>query len=255
MQKIPLSLVVITLNEESNIQRCLQSVPFASDIVVVDSFSTDRTVNIAESCGARVVQEKWRGYGAQKAFATELATQNWVLSLDADEALSPELQAEILEKFANLNSETGYRIPRLSFHLGRWIRFGGWHPDYQLRLFNKSKARWNSAELHEKVEVKSLDKLKHPILHWVFKGVSDQAVTNDRYSTIGAEQMHREGRKFYLVKLILKPVSKFVETYFWKLGFLDGLPGFIISVGAAYSMFLKMAKLWEIENRISKKDQ
>lgn len=247
MKKLPLSLVVITLNEEKNIERCLRSVPFADDIVVVDSFSTDRTVELARSLGANVVQEKWRGFGPQKAFATSLAKNDWVLNLDADEALSPELQSEIYARFSELDAETGYRFPRLSYHLGRWIRFGGWYPDYQLRLYNKSKSNWNSEELHEKVEVKHLVKFKRPILHWVFTGISHQVVTNDRYSSIGAEQLHKKGQRFLLIKLLVKPHFKFLETYVFKLGFLDGLPGFIISVGAAYSMFLKMAKLWEMQ--------
>lgn len=247
MTKLPISLVVITFNEESNIERCIRSVPFADDVVVVDSFSTDRTVELAQKCGARVFQEKWRGYGPQKAFATEQAQQSWVLSLDADEALSPEAVTEIYAKFSDLNPEAGYLFPRRSFHLGRWIGYGGWYPDYQLRLFNKDHSQWNSADLHEKVEVKVKLKLKAPILHWVFDGLSHQVVTNDRYSTLGAQQLFEKGKKFSYLKLIFKPWSKFVETYFWKRGFMDGLPGFIISVGAAYSVFLKFAKLWEMQ--------
>jgi glycosyltransferase involved in cell wall biosynthesis len=246
--KIPLSLVVITFNEEPNIERCLKSVPFADDIVVVDSFSQDKTVEIAKNLGARVFQEKWRGYGPQKAFATEQARHPWVISLDADEALSPELQQEILERFSSLDPDTGYLTPRRSFHMGRWIDHGGWFPDYQLRLFNKSKAQWNSADVHEKVQVSKEVRLSKPILHWVFDDLSDQVITNDRYSTLGAKQLHARGKKFLLIKLLVKPLSKFLETYLWKRGFLDGLPGFVISIGAAYSVFLKFAKLWELEN-------
>lgn len=252
MTKLPISLVVITFNEESNIERCIRSVPFADDVVVVDSFSTDRTVELAQKCGARVFQEKWRGYGPQKAFATEQAQHSWVLSLDADEALSPEAVTEIYAKFSDLNPEAGYIFPRRSYHLGRWIGYGGWYPDYQLRLFNKDHSQWNSADLHEKVEVKVKLKLKAPILHWVFDSLSDQVVTNDRYSSLGAQQLFDKGKKFSYLKLIFKPWSKFVETYFWKRGFMDGLPGFIISVGAAYSVFLKFAKLWEMQ-RVRKK--
>ncbi|MFS4461069.1 glycosyltransferase family 2 protein [Bdellovibrio sp. HCB2-146] len=246
-KKLPLSLVVITLNEEANIERCIRSVPFAEDIVVVDSFSTDRTVEIATKLGARVVQEKWRGYGGQKAFATDLASQEWVLSLDADEALSPELAEELQQKFANLDREAGYLLPRRSFHLGRWIDHGGWRPDYQLRLFNKKHSMWNSASLHEKVEVKWQASFEHPILHWVFKDLSHQVVTNDKYSTLAAEDLHRSHKKFSYLKLFFKPFGKFIETYIVKKGFLDGMPGFIIAIGAAYSIFLKFAKLWELE--------
>lgn len=247
MTKLPISVVIITLNEEAHIERCIRSVPFVDDIVVVDSFSTDRTVEIAEKCGARVFQEKWRGFGPQKAFATEQAKHAWVISLDADEALSPELAAEIMEGFVDLDPEAGYLFPRKSYHLGRWIEYGGWYPDYQLRLYNKTKSQWNSASLHEKVEVKKTLKMKRDLLHWVFDDLSDQVVTNDRYSSLGAKQLAASGQRFSYLKLIFKPFGKFVETYFFKYGFLDGLPGFIISVGAAYSLFLKFAKLWELE--------
>lgn len=253
MTKLPISLVIITLNEQADIERCIRSVPFADDIVVVDSFSTDRTVEIAKANGARVFQEKWRGFGPQKAFAADQAKHSWILSLDADEALSPELAAELSAGFAQLDPEAGYLFPRKSYHLGRWIEYGGWYPDYQLKLFNKSKSSWNSAALHEKVEVKKTLKVKHDLLHWVFTDLSDQIVTNDRYSTLGAKELAAAGKKFSYAKLIFKPWGKFIETYFVKCGFKDGLPGFIISVGAAYSLFLKFAKLWEIQRVHNKK--
>lgn len=248
MTKLPISLVVVTLNEELHIERCLRSAPFVNDIVVVDSFSTDRTAELAEQNGARVFKEKWKGYGPTKAFATAQARNSWILSLDADEALSPELADEIMNKFPNLDPEAGYLVPRKSYHLGRWINFGGWYPDYQLRLFNKDKSQWNSAALHEKVEVKKEAKLRHDVLHYVFDDLSDQVITNDKYSTLGAKHLKESGKKFSYLKLIFKPFIKFVETYIFKRGFLDGMPGFIISIGAAYSMFLKFAKLWELEH-------
>lgn len=248
MMKIPVSLVIITLNEEANIERCIRSAPFVDDVVVVDSGSIDRTVEIAEKCGARVVHEKWHGYGLQKTFATALAKNSWVLSLDADEALSPELAEEIVKKFTNLDPEAGYLVPRKSFHLGRWIGHGGWYPDYQLRLFNKENSNWNSAALHEKVQVRRELKLDKDLLHWVFDDLSDQVLTNDRYSTLGAQQWSEAGKKFSLFKLLTKPPTKFIEAYFFKAGFRDGLAGFVIAVSAAYSVFLKFAKLWEIES-------
>lgn len=252
MTKLPISLVIIAFNEEAHIERCIRSAPFVDDIVVVDSFSTDRTVEISELCGARVFQEKWKGFGPQKSFATSQAKNPWVISLDADEALSPELAVEIAEKFSTLQPEAGYLFPRRSFHLGRWIDHGGWYPDYQLRLFNKEKSQWNSAVLHEKVEVKEKLLMKNPLLHWVFENLSDQVVTNDRYSSLGAQQLYEAGKKFSYLKLLTKPLSKFIETYFFKKGFLDGIAGFIISVGAAYSIFLRFAKLWELQ-RVRKK--
>lgn len=247
MKKLSISLVVVTLNEEDNIERCLKSVPFADDIVVVDSFSHDRTVEIASSCGARVIQEKWRGFGPQKAFAVSLAKNDWILSLDADEALSDELQAEIISKISTLREDTAYEIPRRSFHLGRWINHGAWYPDYQLRLFNRKTAQWPDATIHERVQAPREGKLSSPILHWVFDDLADQVQTNNKYSTLQAIELDKKSRKFSLFKLIVKPISKFIELYLYKGGFLDGMPGFIIAVGASYSVFLKFAKLWELQ--------
>lgn len=247
MDKLPISLVVIAFNEEHNIARCLDSVPFASEKLVVDSYSSDRTVEIAQSVGARVIQEKWRGFGAQKAFATENAKYDWIISLDADEALSPELQIEIYKRFHLLDQETGYLIPRLSFHLGRWIRHGGWYPDLQLRLFHRRNCQWNLAGLHEKVQVKNQQKLNSPIRHWVFADLADQVNTNNRYSSLGTQELINKKESFSLLKLIFRPFGKFLECYFFKLGFLDGMPGFIIAIGAAYSLFLRYAKLWEYQ--------
>lgn len=245
--KLPISLVVITLNEESNLARCLESVPFADDVLVVDSFSKDKTADIAQKMGARFLQKAWQGYGEQKTFANSQAKHDWILSLDADEALSPELQAEILARFSELNPETGYEFPRRSFHLGRWIDHGGWYPDYQLRLFHRQHSSWSTAALHEKVQVKSKERFRSDLLHWVFIDLSHQVLTNDRYSGLGAQNLLSKGRRFSLLKLIYKPWVKFIEAYLVKQGFRDGLPGFIIAVGAGYSIFLRHAKLWELE--------
>lgn len=249
MQKLPLSLTVITKNEERNIERCLRSVPFASEVIVVDSDSTDRTVAVAQKLGAKVFVEAWRGFGAQKQFAVEKASYDWILSLDADEALSPELAEEIVSRFQSLDEKAGYLLPRRSFHLGRWIDHGGWYPDRQLRLFNRKYSHWDNAQIHEKVVTEKVEKLISPILHWVFKNLSHQVVTNDRYSGLQAEALQKKGKKFSFYYLLVKPPSKFFETYILKRGFVDGLPGFIISVSAAYSVFLKWAKLWELESQ------
>jgi glycosyltransferase involved in cell wall biosynthesis len=250
--KLPISLVIITFNEEAHIERCIRSAPFVDDIIVVDSFSTDRTVEIATSLGARVFNEKWKGFGPQKAFAAEQAKNPWILSLDADEALSSELSHEIQQKFSTLDPQAGYLVPRRSFYLNRWISHGGWYPDYQLRMFNKEQSQWNSAGLHEKVEVKRQLKFLRDLHHYVFDDLHDQVQTNNRYSGLGAQALAERGRKFSYIHLLTKPPTKFVETYFFKAGFLDGIPGFLISVSAAYSVFLKWAKLWEIE-RVQKK--
>lgn len=244
----PISLVVITRNASEHLARCLKSVPFAADIVVVDSGSTDQTADIARQLGARVFVEEWRGFGPQKRRATELAKTDWVLSLDADEALSPESQKELQELLKSEPDSATFQFPRLSYHMGRWIRHGGWYPDWQTRLYDRRRAQWSNDQLHEKIECATRPaRLKSPLHHWVFKDLFDQVQTNNRYSTLGAEALQKKGRHFWLFQLLVKPKVKFIETYIWKLGFLDGLPGFVISIGAAYSVFLKWAKLWEME--------
>ncbi|MCC6276536.1 MAG: glycosyltransferase family 2 protein [Oligoflexia bacterium] len=246
--KLPLSLVIITLNEAHNLRRCIESVPMASEIIVVDSESQDDTIAIAQSLGARVTIQKFLGYRKQKQMAHDLATQPWVLSLDADEALSPEAQKEISQWVSAHAEVDGVEFPRVSFHLGRWIRHGGWYPDRQLRLYRKNKARWLGGEVHERVEVDGhVVRSKSEIQHFVFRDLSDQIDTNNEFSSLGARDLFSRNRPFRLWRLILKPVGKFFECYIWKAGFLDGAPGFIIALGAAQSLFLKYAKLWELE--------
>ncbi len=247
---VPLSLVVIAKNEARNISRCLNSCELIVDrVVVVDMQTNDNTRELAEGLGARVYLEEFKGFVEQKQVATDRARCNWVLNLDADEALSPELLAEILEIFerGEPSDVDGFLLPRRSFHLGRWIRFGGWYPDYQLRLYHRGRARWGGGLVHERVQAAKVKKLQHPILHWVFKDLTEQIGTNNRYSSLGALELHRKGKKFSLGALMFKPISKFLETYIWKLGFRDGMAGLVIAVGAAYSVFLKQAKLWELE--------
>ncbi len=254
--------MIITLNEEKGIARAIESASFCSDIVVLDSGSTDSTCQIARELGARVFLEEWRGFQAQKQRATELATNDWVLSLDGDEAVSSELCEEIksiLSGWARGEDQShytidGYRMPRLTWNLGQWIRYGGWYPDYQLRLYNRTRAKWVGGQLHERVKAARSEKLNGALLHYPFARHFDQVATNNRYSGLGAEALNSAGHKFKVSKLLLKPISKFVETYFFKRGFLDGLPGFIIAVGAAYSTFLKFTKLWEIQKLGSDQD-
>lgn len=249
---LPLTLAIITLNEEANIQRCIESVPFASEVIVVDSGSQDNTVQIAQSLGARVVHQPWLGFGKQKHLAAQEAKNDWVLSLDADEALSQELQFEIQNKLLQLDPLTAYQLPRVSYHLGRWIRHGGWYPDYQTRLFNKKHAQWNQDSIHEQVLAAKKEQLKYDLCHWVFKNKSHQVITNDRYSSLQAKDEFEKNKKFNILKLIFRPWGKFIENYFLKRGFLDGLPGFMIAVSSSYSMFLRYCKVWEIEQKEKK---
>lgn len=261
---LPLSVAIICLNEAQNIERCIRSVPFAGEVVVVDSGSTDDTARIAEACGARVFQREWLGFRDQKRLATGLCKFDWVLSLDADEALSAEAAGEVAALFGERSEKRdridGFEFPRLTWNLGRWIQHGGWYPDWQLRLYHRARATWEGGQhVHERVEAKRVERLEFPIHHWPFRDLAEQVATNNRYSGLGAKELQRRGKSFSLAKLCLKPLSKFLETYLIKGGFRDGLPGFIISVGAAYSVFLKFAKVWETglqrdENPVTNRD-
>jgi glycosyltransferase involved in cell wall biosynthesis len=245
----PLTVTIITLNEEANLERCLRSVvSIASEIIVVDSGSTDRTLEIAQSFKARVFTNPWQGYGQQKNFAQSQATSEWILNLDADEEVSEALQREIAEILESQSNQdvVAFTAPRLSWYLGRWIHHGGWYPNRLARLYRKSKAQWSEPKVHEALIVKGeIGELINNLHHYPFSGIRDQIETNLRYAQLGSEDLQRRGKKFSLFWTIVKPVGKFIETYFIKLGFLDGKPGFIISVNAAHSIFLKYATLIE----------
>ena len=243
---IKISVAIITFNESSNIRRCIKSVDFANEIIVVDSLSSDDTCEIAKSLGAKVINQKFLGHIKQKQLAVDSCSNEWILSLDADEELSDELRNEIMELLKTPFKYDAYIMPRVSFHLGRWIRHGGWYPDAKIRLFNKTKAYWGGYNPHDKVIVNgTVGKLKGDLQHYVFDDLRHNIDTNNSYSSIMANDLFKEEKSFSYIKLFLKPIGKFLETYIYKRGFLDGLPGFIIAVGASYSMFLKFAKLWE----------
>ena len=251
---IKISAAIITYNEEKNIKRCMDSLDFCDEIVVIDSLSNDNTCQIAKDLGAKVIDQKFLGHIDQKQLAVDHCTNTWVLSLDADEEVSPELRTEILQLLNSSLEYDAYMMPRVSFHLGRWIRHGGWYPDAKIRLFNKTKAYWGGYNPHDKVIVNgTVGKLKGDLKHYVFSDLRHNIDTNNSYSSIMANDLHKDGKSFSYFKLFLKPVGKFLETYIYKRGFLDGMPGFIIAVGASYSMFLKFAKHWEIEKVQKKK--
>lgn len=249
--KHKLSLVIITLNEEKNIERCIRSVPFADDIVVVDSGSRDRTLEIAKSLGARTFHEDWQGFYKQKTKATELAQHHLVLSLDADEALTESSQKEVL---ALLNQDTlsdAYEFPRLTYHLGQWLYHGGNYPDAQIRLYDRRKTKWLNAQVHERVLCDTKTRMQHPILHWPFSELADQVTTINRYSALRAVDFESKGKRFSAFSMFTKMISKFIEAYFLKQGFRDGVPGLIGAVNTSYATFLRWAKLYE--NTVVKK--
>jgi len=245
VKKMNLSVVVISLNEQDNIERCLKSVQWADEVLVYDSGSKDRTVQIAQSLGARVIQGEWLGFGPTKFKAAGLAKNDWILSLDADEVVSSELADEIQDY--RLDEHVAYRLPRLSNYLNHWVRFGGWYPDYQIRLFNRKFSQWNQNTIHEKVEGAKYQRLSNPLHHYVFKNIEHHIQTNNRYSGLLAQKMWDSGKRFSWFHFFTKPPVKFFETYVLKLGFLDGWVGYFIAKSAAYSVFLKWAKLKEME--------
>lgn len=251
-----LSVTIITLNEEKNIRRAIQSVSWADEVIVVDSGSTDQTVEIARKSGAKVFHQAWLGYGQQKNFAQNQTKNDWVLNIDADEVVPDLLRNEIQKKLELLRqgelTVQGFYIPRKTYYLGRWIRFGGWYPNYLVRLAHKKYAAWSEPHVHEEWVVNGkLLKLESPLHHYAFDSIHDQILTNLRFSRLGSLELRKKGQQPSIIKLIFKPIGKFLETYFFKRGFLDGLAGFIISVNAAHSMFLKYAYL--SEEKIRKK--
>lgn len=250
--QVPLTVVIITKNEELNLQRCLESVAWAKERLVLDSGSTDRTLEIARQCGARVETKAWLGFGAQKALGASLAKTDWILSLDADERVTAEMAAEIRASLPNLDPSFAYSFPRRSYVWNRWIQHGGWSPDRQIRLFQRTFSNWDASPIHEKVVAKQVLPLNSSIDHFVFRDLAHQIETNNRYSGLLAAKDHAEGKTFSVAKLVIKPWVKFIENYFLKAGFLDGLPGFVIAVNSAHSTFLRWFKIWEIERRTTK---
>ena len=244
-----LSATIITLNEENNLAACIKSLDWVDEVIVVDSLSTDKTREIALSLGAIVYEQKFLGHVQQKQLAVDYCTHDWVFCLDADERVSEELKESILNLFKNTNPQdllAGYTVGRRSFHLGRWIMHGGWYPDRKIRLFQKSRGHWGGVDPHDKIIVEGkYGALPGDIDHYVFDNLAHNVRTNNSYSSISAEILFKQGQKPSLIKILFKPWGKFIETYIVKRGFLDGFPGLIISLGAAYSMFLKYAKLWE----------
>jgi glycosyltransferase involved in cell wall biosynthesis len=252
-----LSVTILSQNEEKNIARAVSSViGLADEVLVVDSGSTDRTRELAERAGARVLTHDWQGYGQQKNFAQQQAQHDWVLNIDADEEVSPALARELQETLEKIATDpafadvAGMSFPRKTFYLGHWIRYGGWYPNVLTRICNRRLARWSEPEVHERLEVEGrVLTLRSDLHHYSFPSIESQVHTNLRFSKLGTQDLKRRGKSGNLAKLVLKPVGKFFETYLIKRGFLDGLPGFIISVNAAYSMFLKYAFL--LESRIT----
>ena len=242
-----LSVTVITKNEADHITAALASVRWADEIVVVDSESTDHTVALARQVTDRVVVRPWAGYVAQKNFAAALASNDWILSLDADERITPALAEEIRATLAS-PAHQAYRMPRVTWHLGRWIRTTDWYPDDQLRLYDRRHAKWTGQYVHEAVTVEgTVGRLHGEIQHFAYGNISEHLETIDRYTTYAARQMNENGRRAGLLQLAGHPPLAFLRNYIARGGIRDGVPGFIISSLNAYYVFLKFAKLRELQ--------
>jgi glycosyltransferase involved in cell wall biosynthesis len=256
---VPVTATIITFNEAANIQAALESLSWADEIIVVDSESTDDTVAIArESLSRRsetreggvpskVIVRPWPGYIAQKNFAAEQASHDWIFSLDADERVTPALAADIRQALAGDASTAGYRVPRVTFHLGRWLRSTDWYPDYQLRLYDRRRGRWSGKYVHESVTVDGrVEDLKGELQHYAYRDLAHHVQTMDRYTTLAARQMFEEGRRAGFFDLLVHPPAAFLRNYVLRGGFRDGVPGLIVSAMNARYVGLKFAKLWEL---------
>jgi glycosyltransferase involved in cell wall biosynthesis len=242
-----LTVTVITRNESANIDAALASVSWADEIIVIDAGSTDDTVAIARRYTPRVEVRAWPGFSAQKNHAATLATHDWILSIDADERVTPALAAEIRSLLSSEPSARGYRVPRISHYLGRWIRGTDWYPDYQLRLYDRRAGEWNGRRVHESVRLASDEpgRLTNALEHFPYRDISHHLSTIDRYTTLAAAQMHADGRTVSLAGVVLHPPFAFLRNYVLRGGFRDGGVGFIVSVLNSYYVFLKLAKAWQ----------
>lgn len=244
-----LSVIIITHNEEKNLRRCLESVKFADEIIINDSGSCDKTLDIAREFGCLTITTTFAGFGTAKQLALDRATGGWVLSIDADEEVDEQLRGAIIEAIES-GGYDGWKLNRKSQFLGRWITHSGWYPDYILRLFKRDKARFTPSQVHEKVEIDGqVGTLSGQLLHYTDPDVSHYLMKLDRYTALSAKMLHESGKPFHWYYLIVKPVAIWVKMYILKRGFLDGLPGFILASLSSFHVYCKYAKLWELRKQ------
>ena len=241
-----LTATIIARNESANIDAAIESVSWVDEIVVVDADSTDDTAERARRHRARVDVRPWPGFSAQKNYAASIASNDWILSIDADERVTPELADEIKALLASEPPQRGYRVPRISWYLGRWIRATDWYPDYQLRLYDRRAGAWKERRVHESVTLKSGEsgRLAHDLQHFPYRDISHHLQTIDRYTALAADQMVADGRVPSIAGVALNPPFAFLRNYVLRGGFRLGSVGFVVSVLNSYYVFLKLAKAW-----------
>ncbi|MBN2430130.1 MAG: glycosyltransferase family 2 protein [Acidobacteria bacterium] len=244
---IPLTVTIITRNEEKNIARCLASVAWADEIVVVDSFSDDRTPSICREFGCRLLTTDWRGFGRTKQFAVDAATHDWIFSIDADEEVTPELRQALQEMMTTVPCQAGYRIKRQSYYLGRLIRHSGWNRDYPLRLFDRRRGRFKDVLVHESVTVAGrAGKIEAPLLHYTYPTLTSHLEKINHYTSLAAQELVRQGRRSSTPAAVAKGGLKFLKMYILQRGFLDGREGWILAIVSAFGIMLKYLKLAEL---------
>ena len=250
MDREKISVTVITHNEEENIGGCLESVKWADEIIVVDSGSTDRTIEICKRYTDKVFLASWVGMKEQKQCAVDKASHTWIFSIDADERATEDIRNFILRELKH-PSHDGYRFPRQNYFLGKWLRYGGWYPDHVLRFFRKDKGHFGGINPHDKVVVGSgrVRTVEIPFVHYTYKSIAQYLTKQNMYSSISAKELFHSGRKVTPHLIPLKAFWKFIETYLLKRGFLDGFRGFVVAIGATYSTFWKYVQIWELSRR------
>lgn len=246
-----ISACIITYNEEDRIEPAIKSLEGVVDeIIVVDAFSIDKTPRIVQSYNVRFFQRKWEGYSDQKNFAISQAKYPWILSIDADERLSKELREEIIKIKGDEPNFDGFSFKRKPFYLGKWIKHSGWYPDKKIRLFKKDLAYWEGDFVHEKLVFKGKVKdLKGDLLHYSYRNLSDHILRIEKYSNLSADKMFTEGKRSTFLKIFFLPIFTFLRDFIFRGGALDGIHGLIISFFSSYYVFLKYAKLFELQRR------
>jgi glycosyltransferase involved in cell wall biosynthesis len=246
VSRLTLTVTLVTLNEEDRLRACLESAGFADEIVVVDAGSSDKTVELARSFTDHVFIRAWEGFARQKNWALEQAHGDWILALDADEEVSPELRDEILRVTAAEGGPDGYRMPRRNIFWERWIRHGRLYPDWQLRLFRRGRGRFVERDVHESVEVAGpIGCLRGALVHRSYRDVADFVERSNRYTSLAAAERSRVGPDVGVTDLVLRPLGRFLSMYVVHRGFLDGWRGFLLAGLYAYYVFVRAAKIWE----------